>query len=373
MASGDFSKHEYVDGVLTRAKPERARRALARLARQLSPNESVSVLAQCVRPRQPKCDWLAVTTQPRLLLLDMTAGVTLAATADSASLGQAGRRGGLIVELDGSTVRFTLMHDDDRAVLEAWQDALELGGQPGAVEEEIASGGDLPNGAGSDVPDAPENDSGHDGSAPPELAEPAEPDEGPGSAGGSSELGRHVEDVHPGHSRSQGPDAQEGGNAGTTHDHGFDPPGWYDDPWDRQVERWWDGFEWSDKTRDPPPPRSTSNRGGCLRTALIAGAILLVLGFFGNMIDSGGGGSGDNIGAVLACQDFVERQLRAPATADFPPARQATVTQQGSNAYRVSSHVDAENAFGAMIRSQWTCTVEYDNGTWRGTATVSSP
>ena len=29
-----------------------------------------------------------------------------------------------------------------------------------------------------------------------------------------------------------------------------EPPGWYPDPWERADERWWNGYEWSDRTRD---------------------------------------------------------------------------------------------------------------------------
>jgi hypothetical protein len=77
--------------------------------------------------------------------------------------------------------------------------------------------------------------------------------------------------------------------------------------------------------------------------------------------------------ASIMCQVFVERQLKAPKTADFPATSQDKVTHTGS-AWTIVSYVDAENSFGAMIRTDYDCTVEYiGNEEWKLISLETSP
>jgi hypothetical protein len=81
------------------------------------------------------------------------------------------------------------------------------------------------------------------------------------------------------------------------------------------------------------------------------------------------GASGDSTDdhsdmAVVMCEDFVRDSLRAPSTADFASASDATVDQLQPGTYSVTSHVDAQNGFGAMIRTRYACTVRYDGEAW---------
>jgi len=70
--------------------------------------------------------------------------------------------------------------------------------------------------------------------------------------------------------------------------------------------------------------------------------------------------------AQVMCEDFARKQLRAPSTAKFGRASETTATHLGDGKYRVRTHVDAQNGFGAMIRSQVDCTVQWAGGsTWR--------
>lgn len=85
---------------------------------------------------------------------------------------------------------------------------------------------------------------------------------------------------------------------------------------------------------------------------------------------SGGGGSetgGDQrITATVMCEQFVEDRLVAPSTAEFPWSLSTEGTYLGDGRYRFNSYVDAENQFGANIRRDFTCTVEYrGNEEWR--------
>lgn len=72
-------------------------------------------------------------------------------------------------------------------------------------------------------------------------------------------------------------------------------------------------------------------------------------------------------GAFSMCQDLVKRDLTAPATADFASSGDSTITDMGNRRYRVVSYVDAENGFGANIRTSYTCVVqgEQDTNNWR--------
>ncbi|MFW6341374.1 MAG: hypothetical protein ACOC0Q_10935 [Wenzhouxiangella sp.] len=73
----------------------------------------------------------------------------------------------------------------------------------------------------------------------------------------------------------------------------------------------------------------------------------------------------DTSDAWVMCQVFAERRLRAPRTAKWP-LRPTNGYRESQDRYRLQGHVDAENAFGAMIRSQVLCVIEYTGaGQWR--------
>lgn len=69
--------------------------------------------------------------------------------------------------------------------------------------------------------------------------------------------------------------------------------------------------------------------------------------------------SHNSIGAFVACQAAAEQRLRSPATAEWPSSRASNIEHLGSGRYRVRTHVDAQNAFGAMIRSNVDCAVRF--------------
>lgn len=68
----------------------------------------------------------------------------------------------------------------------------------------------------------------------------------------------------------------------------------------------------------------------------------------------------DDIGAYIEAKDYIEQILKAPATAEFPPLGQ--VNHLVNNRYEVISHVDSQNSFGAMLRSDWKVIFQYQNG-----------
>ena len=60
---------------------------------------------------------------------------------------------------------------------------------------------------------------------------------------------------------------------------------------------------------------------------------------------------------------FVERNLKAPATAEWPGVfdREDQATSLGRNRYKIRSWVDSKNALGVLIRIHYTAIVVQDN------------
>lgn len=65
--------------------------------------------------------------------------------------------------------------------------------------------------------------------------------------------------------------------------------------------------------------------------------------------------------AYIVSKKYIESILKSPSTADFP-FMDFTATHLGDAQYRVTSYVDSENSFGAMIRSDWTILMTYKGG-----------
>ena len=67
--------------------------------------------------------------------------------------------------------------------------------------------------------------------------------------------------------------------------------------------------------------------------------------------------------AYRASTDFVRGQLASPSTASFPNSAmdlEVSVSAIDECTKRVSAQFDAQNAFGAMIRSNYEAVVRYD-------------
>lgn len=59
--------------------------------------------------------------------------------------------------------------------------------------------------------------------------------------------------------------------------------------------------------------------------------------------------------AAVCAKNYVKASLKSPRSSKFPFALGATPL--GDEEYLVSSHVDSENGFGSMIRTNFVCTV----------------
>lgn len=113
-----------------------------------------------------------------------------------------------------------------------------------------------------------------------------------------------------------------------------------------------------------------------LAAAVILAGVGAIVVWFVNMHGSGGVGPRTNelnrYTAIQACEGSVKRQLKAPATASFTNER---ATRLDASNYEISGGVDAENSFGAKLRTAWVCgATTRDHGqTWRGSAILTNP
>jgi len=74
----------------------------------------------------------------------------------------------------------------------------------------------------------------------------------------------------------------------------------------------------------------------------------------------------DKIEAYTVAHEFVLKELLAPKTAKFPWGSDVHKVINTGNRYKVTSYVDAQNAFGALIRNRYSVIMEYHgNGEWK--------
>jgi hypothetical protein len=71
-----------------------------------------------------------------------------------------------------------------------------------------------------------------------------------------------------------------------------------------------------------------------------------------------------NLAIFNICQSFTTNSLKAPATAKFPEFNIRMLTEVDDGSYTVKSYVDAQNGFGALIRSDFVCHVKPVAGSW---------
>lgn len=75
----------------------------------------------------------------------------------------------------------------------------------------------------------------------------------------------------------------------------------------------------------------------------------------------------DPMMACVMAQGFMEKYLKAPATAKWGPCYgDGVVTLKDDGTYLVASYVDSQNSFGAMLRQQWAAQIRpLPNDKWR--------
>jgi hypothetical protein len=74
---------------------------------------------------------------------------------------------------------------------------------------------------------------------------------------------------------------------------------------------------------------------------------------------------GDTYEAWWYATEFVQDRLKSPSSAKFSPHRESIVAKMDTNHYTVMGWVDAQNSFGATLRTGWEATVRHDTDGWR--------
>lgn len=108
---------------------------------------------------------------------------------------------------------------------------------------------------------------------------------------------------------------------------------------------------------------------GCLSILVTGIFIFWLIGDFGKSgTDSNSASASkdltpkyDKFNAQVDCEAFVKRTLKAPATADFAPHHELQISGSDSGPWNVAGYVDAQNSFGAKIRSLYSCTIHYQD------------
>lgn len=67
--------------------------------------------------------------------------------------------------------------------------------------------------------------------------------------------------------------------------------------------------------------------------------------------------------AAISCEKAVLQQLLAPASAQFPKLIDFSIRELPGGDFLVSSHVDAHNPYGALVRRNFSCRVRVTDET----------
>ncbi|MCK5044391.1 hypothetical protein KAR26_01500 [Candidatus Parcubacteria bacterium] len=68
----------------------------------------------------------------------------------------------------------------------------------------------------------------------------------------------------------------------------------------------------------------------------------------------------------IIAQGYVRNILKAPSSADFPLSSY-NIFDLGNDKYKLVSYVDAQNSFGAQVRSDYLVILSYNSGDWSDT------
>jgi hypothetical protein len=90
---------------------------------------------------------------------------------------------------------------------------------------------------------------------------------------------------------------------------------------------------------------------GCF-TVLLA---LFIVGTLANHFGLTGGP--DEVQASIDARDVVRGMLKSPSTASFP--WEYSANRFGKRGFTIKSYVDAQNGFGATVRTQWLVRLRY--------------
>jgi hypothetical protein len=111
------------------------------------------------------------------------------------------------------------------------------------------------------------------------------------------------------------------------------------------------------------PTRPRNTRSGWLAPVIIGLAVGFLLGAGATTaaftLSTSTGDDSEQKQILSTCHEAVKERLKAPATAQFSMEE---ITNSNTS---VRGAVDAQNGFGALIRSTFTCTMSHADGKWQ--------
>lgn len=144
------------------------------------------------------------------------------------------------------------------------------------------------------------------------------------------------------------------------------PAGWYVDPDDEKRKRYWNGAKWTDHYQMPLVAWMKRPKAIVAYVAVGCVAASFAVSVF-HLDKPAGDGSGDSARAISACEQSVLTNLKSPGSADFG----GESANASGTTWTVSGYVDAENSFGANLRSNWTCRASQATGSsWNATSII---
>lgn len=105
----------------------------------------------------------------------------------------------------------------------------------------------------------------------------------------------------------------------------------------------------------PVPKQKDPAKSGCLIAVLILTLLYVLVMIFSPPEDKSMTPSQI---AWYGCREHIERNLKSPKTAEFQLFSEYGIKKINDRIYDVNIYVDAQNSFGAMIRSKFYCSVE---------------
>ncbi len=120
----------------------------------------------------------------------------------------------------------------------------------------------------------------------------------------------------------------------------------------------------SDAPKPKREPRLTHNQQTCLALAVVVFAVGCLYWAYPAAGVSTYSVAASNYDAGMACtmaEEMITPQLKAPTSAEFDYGDCRDSAVQNGHTWTLHSYIDADNSFGAHIRTRYTVQMRYDN------------
>lgn len=118
------------------------------------------------------------------------------------------------------------------------------------------------------------------------------------------------------------------------------------------------------KKEQPPAVKPAPKKTTSLILWLVF--IVIVLCIVAQVANTGENKETPNRTAWYMCRQFIEDSLKSPKSAEFETYQEGSVRTLSNKMFEMTITVDAQNSFGAMIRSDFYCKVQdVGNDKWK--------